>query len=101
MLDEVLDKLLPTLPAFVGVMFGAFQFPYMGKKGMSLTQASRAGGLAGGLICLIGYILFSVLNFEFSPMKIGENFWAIIFLSIVVGISTGFIAFISIDKDKI
>ena len=82
-------------------MFGAFFYPYMGKKGKSLAQKSREAGIVAGLISLIYYTVFAVLDIGFLQFSFQSRMVITIKVSLLVMFGAGFISYVSIDKEKI
>ena len=100
-MSDAFGYILLCLPAFIGLMFGAFSYPYMGIKGASLKRKAIEAGIVGGLICLIGYSLLAYFDVAFLQSTLEARMALTIKLSVFMMFGTWFIAYGSIDQENI
>ena len=100
-MGELLQQVVLFAPAFFSLMFGAFWFPYLGKKGKSLKRKAIEAGLVAGLISLTCYTLFAIFDIGFPQLTVEAKMRKAIGAFFIMMFGTGIIAYGSIDKAKI
>ena len=97
---DYLELLLLASPALIGLMFGAFWYPYMKGKKKFRRRLSLEAGIVGGLISFIGFFSFAIFDFDFLPISFAGEFLRTIGLSIFMMFGTGLVALLSLDKES-
>ena len=101
-MSEIFEHIFSShLIGFIAVMFSAFIYPYISKKGKPLATKSKEAGVLAGLITFVGYTTLEIKNSGFDNLAFQGKFGAIILVSTILMILTSFFAFCIIDKERI